>query len=69
MNQMLMKQLFQFSTGHPQWINYALGCIDAEICPLCGNDLVSDEMRFDKTNGESVFFECLSCGWHEYVCQ
>ena len=55
------KQLGWSSTEKTEWINYILGCNDADICPVCGDDLIRHDMVTGKADGELDFLECLNC--------
>ena len=44
MKEISRNQLGWYSTEKTEWVNYVLGCIDADICPVCGDDLIRHDM-------------------------
>lgn len=43
-------------------------CIEARICPLCGEDLVTNSVYEQITMAKRYFYTCTKCG-EDYDCK
>lgn len=55
------------SDRQPEWVHYAFGCIDAEMCPICGSIIFISEKNIDINDLGFIFIECPRCDWYNYV--
>jgi hypothetical protein len=62
----LMQQMNAVSPGQPGRTAYVGNCIDAEVCPDCGNDIFVNEEVLDRELGRTIFFECSTCEWKNF---
>ena len=65
MKEILNKQI-TWSHGNVGTDSHVKKCIEAEICPACGNDIFINQGEIDKSMIRTTFFECSTCEWKNY---